>query len=87
MIVTELYQDNPGDSVTSAGQSLAQQICRAKGLTPEEIIYLECNPDMNSKLSFYDEEYYQVDFHHNAPASYRQLSRREVEELFKDQTA
>ena len=32
VIVTELYQDNPGTSVTYAGQRLAEQICQAKGL-------------------------------------------------------
>ncbi|MDR1919707.1 MAG: hypothetical protein LBQ65_08695 [Tannerellaceae bacterium] len=83
VIVTELYQDNPGTSVTYAGRSLAEQICRAKGFAPAEITYLECNPDMNSKLSFYDEEYYEVRF--NDPplqASYRLLSQEEVNELF-----
>lgn len=30
VIVTELYQDNPGTSVTYAGKSLAEQICKAK---------------------------------------------------------
>jgi hypothetical protein len=82
VIVTELYQDNPGTSVTYAGRSLAEQVCAAKGLRLEEIAYLECNPDMNSKLSFYDEAYYEVRFTGAAPAAYRLLSRREVDELF-----
>jgi hypothetical protein len=83
VIVTELYHDNPGTSVTCAGRSLAEQICKAKGLRPEEITYLECNPDMNSKLSFYDEEYYEVNFHNASPATYRLLSRKEADDLFK----
>ncbi|MDR2810410.1 MAG: hypothetical protein LBB84_07630 [Tannerellaceae bacterium] len=83
VIVTELYRDNPGTSVTYAGRSLARQICEAKGLCPESIIYIECNPDMNSKLSFYDEEYYQVHFHDGLPATYRLLSREEVNDLFE----
>ena len=62
VIVTELYQDNPGTSVTYAGKKLADQICEAKNLKLEDIVYLECTPDTNSKLSFYDEEYFQVDF-------------------------
>ena len=62
VIVTELYQDNPGTSVTYGGVSLAKQICESKNLDFEHIIYLECNPDTHSKLSFYDEEYYLVDF-------------------------
>ncbi|MDR2118495.1 MAG: hypothetical protein LBP25_03035 [Tannerellaceae bacterium] len=82
VIVTELYQDNPGDSVTSAGRLLAEQICRAKGLHPEDVVYLECNPGMNSKLSFYDEEYYEVNFSNPRQATYRLLSQEEADELF-----
>jgi hypothetical protein len=73
VIVTELYQDNPGTSVTAAGKSLAEQICRDKGLNLSEITYLECNPDTHSKLSFYDEEFFEVDFSGEKPV-YRQQS-------------
>ena len=82
IIVTELYQDNPGTSVTAAGKSLAEQICRAKGLKLGEVIYLECNPDTNSKLSFYDEEIFEVDFSDAKAPSYRQLSALEIKNLF-----
>ncbi len=78
VIVTELYQDNPGSSVTYAGKYLAEQICAAKGFSMDEIVYLECNPDTNSKLSFYDEEYFQVDFDADMQHKYRQLSKEEV---------
>lgn len=81
VIVTELYQDNPGTSVTYAGKKLAEQICEAKGLDINEIVYLECNPDTNSKLSFYDEEFFQVDFGADPAHRYRQLDRNEVMDL------
>ncbi|MDL2221095.1 hypothetical protein LJC35_00920 [Parabacteroides sp. OttesenSCG-928-N08] len=84
VIVTELYQDNPGTSVTYAARSLADQICRAKGLELDRIAYLECNPDTNSKLSFYDEEYYEVTFTNAPRPSYRLLSKEEVATLFND---
>ena len=80
VIVTELYQDNPGTSVTAAGETLAEQICRDKGLNLAEIVYIECNPDTNSKLSFYDEEFFAVDFTDNKPV-YRQLSAPEIRKL------
>jgi len=38
VIVTELYQDNPGTSVTYAGYSLFRQICDRKGIRPEEMV-------------------------------------------------
>ncbi|MDR1332306.1 MAG: hypothetical protein LBK07_09410 [Tannerella sp.] len=82
VIVTELYQDNPGTSVTYAGKSLADQICEARGLHLEEIAYLECNPDTNSKLPFYDEEYFEVTFDGSPQANYRLLEAAEVRRLF-----
>lgn len=78
VIVTELYQENPGTSVTYAGQSLAGQICKEKGLDIGNIVYIECNPDTNSKLSFYDEEYFEVDFSAAPQNRYRRLSAEEV---------
>ena len=81
VIVIELYQENPGTSVTYAGQSLAEQICACKGLDLEKIVYWECNPDTNSKLSFYDEEYFEVDFHADLQHRYRRLSEAEVKRV------
>ena len=82
VIVTELYQDNPGTSITYTGYSLFKQICAHKGFVESEVTYIECNPDTNSKLSFYDEEFYEVIFPKSgetgARPSYRQLSTEEI---------
>jgi len=82
VIVTELYQDNPGTSVTYAGKSLANQICEKKGLSLPKIVYLECTPDTNSVLSFYDEQYFEVTFNDTSQVNYRKLSKEEIEILF-----
>lgn len=82
VIVTELYQDNPGTSVTQAGKLLATQICEKKGLSLHEIMYVECNPDTNSVLSFYDEQYFEVTFNDTPQAGYRKLSKEEIQYLF-----
>lgn len=87
VIVTELYQDNPGSSVTYAGGSLIKQICEAKKIDPSQLIYIECNPDTNSKLSFYDEELFQVSFDINdngefTNLQYKQLDKEEVKGMF-----
>ena len=81
VIATELYRDNHGSSVTTAGKSLAEQICRAKGLCLDKIKYLQCNPGTDSKLSFYDEDIFEVDFTNGKEPAYRQLSVQEIEEL------
>jgi hypothetical protein len=80
-IATELYQDNPGTTVAAAGKSLALQICEAKNLRLEEIVYLQCNPNTNSKLSFYDEEYFEAAFQDEAQPVFRRLSEEEVKHL------
>ena len=80
IVVTELYQDNPGSSVTYASKYLADQICEAKGLNLSECVYIECTPDTNSKLSFYDEEYYRVDFSAGEP-SYELLPLDEIKKI------
>jgi len=85
VIVTELYQDNPGTSVTSAGKNLAKLICERKGLSLPEIMYLECTPDTNSVLSFYDEQYFEVTFSDTQQATYRKLSKEEIENLLNEQ--
>jgi hypothetical protein len=82
VIVTELYQENTGTSVTYAGKSLAMQICETKGLSLQNIVYLECTPHTNSVLSFYDEEYFEVKFNDTPRVEYRQLSVEEVISLF-----
>jgi hypothetical protein len=81
VVVTELYQDNPGTSVAAAGKILADQICHDKGLELAAIMYLECNPGTDSKLSFYDEEFFEVDFTDSSKPVYRQLDTEEVKEL------
>ena len=62
ILVSELYQDNPGTSITQVTTSLAMQICEKLNIDPENLIYIEHSPDMNSKLSFYNEEFYKVSF-------------------------
>jgi hypothetical protein len=81
VIVTELYQENPGTSITYAGQTLAEQICEAKGLDLSNIVYIECAPDTNSKLSFYDEEYFLVDFDADLQHKYHQIEKDTIRNI------
>ena len=62
VIVSELYQNNPGTSIAQVSASLAMQICEAYGISYDELVYVEHNPDMHSKLSFYDEEHFRLRF-------------------------
>jgi hypothetical protein len=62
IVVSELYKDNPGTSITQVTTSLAMQICDKFNIDPKNLIYIEHSPNMNSRLSFYDEYYYLVEF-------------------------
>ena len=77
IVATELYQDNPGSSITSVAQSLFEQICSAFGLDPNTVHYIECAPSTDSKLSFYDQEFFRVTFENNTP-HYHKIERIET---------
>lgn len=62
VVVSELYKENPGTSIAQVSASLAMQVCNAYGLDAQKILYIEHNPDMHSKLSFYDEDFFVVHF-------------------------
>jgi len=83
VIATELYQENPGTTITATGYNLVKQICEKKGLALKEIVYLECTPDTNSVLSFYDEQYFEVTFNDLKQPTYRKLLKEEIEHLLK----
>jgi hypothetical protein len=83
VIVTELYQENPGSSITATGYNLVKQICEKKGFSFSDIVYIECTPDTNSVLSFYDEQYFEVTFENPQQPQYRKISNNEIEDLLK----
>ena len=85
VIVTELYQDNPGTSITQATCILAKQICEKYHLPKNKVVYIEHSPDMSSKLSFYDEEFYLVEFdiedNNFVNPQWKQLNSKEIKFL------
>ena len=62
ILVSELYKENPGTSITQVTASLAMQVCEKLNIDYNNLIYIEHSPEMNSKLTFYNEEFYQVNF-------------------------
>lgn len=88
VIVSELYLDNPGTSVTQAATILPQQICERFQISSEKLIYIEHNPDMHSKLSFYDEEFFLVSFNKEngtfKDPQYKQLTATEIKNYIEN---
>jgi len=62
IVIAAEIPDNPGTQITSVPAELLGQICIANNLVPDSVIYIEHTPNMNSKLSFYDETFFRVEF-------------------------
>jgi hypothetical protein len=88
VLVSELYKDNPGTSITQVTTSLAMQVCEKLNIDQRNLLYIEHCPDMNSKLSFYNEEFYRVSFEivdgSFINPSWHMLSLEEKKVYFKD---
>lgn len=87
VIVSELYQDNPGTSVTQAACYLLEQICLQYNLPKDKITYIQHNPKMNSKLSFYEEEFYLVKMKLNGEnfiePEFIKIEKEEIEKFYE----
>jgi len=87
VIFTELYNDNPGTSITNASALLATQFLKERNLDPQKVIFVEHTPDNTSKLSFYDEAFYIVTYNWTGDAFenpvWEQVGLDRIEELIK----
>ena len=87
IVVSELYKDNPGTSITQVSTSLAMQICEKLNIDPKNLVYIEHSPDMNSRLSFYNENYYLVEFEIVAgklsDPKYKKLTEEELKSIIQ----
>jgi hypothetical protein len=81
IIATELYNDNPGTSVTDSITKIATKICLEKSFNPDHIIFIEHSPDMKSKMDFWNESFYKV----HLDRENDQFINPRWEELTKDQ--
>ena len=57
VITTELYETNPGTSVTRWTAQLATTICDLKKIDLKKLIFIVHIPDRKSKLEFYKETF------------------------------
>ncbi len=62
VIATEMYETNPGTSVTDFTAQFAQDICKKENIDFENMILVVHTPDKKSKLEFYKETFDIVEF-------------------------
>jgi hypothetical protein len=60
VIASELYDRNPGTSVTAFCAPLATLICRHFTIAPETLVFIEHCPDRGSNLVAYQETFHVV---------------------------
>ncbi len=87
VIVTDLYDENPGTSVTSYCAELATYIVGKKDLPMQEIRFIQHNPDVGSKYEFLNETFDEVSFEITPNAfsnpQWKRVDRAYVEALIK----
>lgn len=88
IIATGLYNENPGTSVTDWCCQLATDLCNDNNLDQNNLVFIERTPDTGSKLSFYHETFYIVNFEWNGEKflnpDWQTISKAEVDKLIKD---
>ena len=62
IIATDLFEENPGTSITEWNTKLVKEICDNNNINYKEVIYIEHTPNKKTKLSFNQESFYQVKF-------------------------
>ena len=62
IITTELYESNPGTSVTSWVDKLATELIQKFKINPGQLTFIVHNPDRKSNLEFFKETFDIVSF-------------------------
>ena len=85
VIATNLYESNPGTSISRWIAPLATTICEEFNIPSEKLIFIEHNPDRNSKLDFYKQTFDAVEFTWDGEKltdpKWRRISKEEMDGL------
>ncbi|MCK9616458.1 MAG: hypothetical protein M0R21_01325 [Lentimicrobiaceae bacterium] len=85
VIATDLYNENPGTSVTRWNAPLATAIAAEYQIPHNKLYFIEHTPDRGSKLTFYTETFYHVSFLSDGEKlvdpNWEKLTREEVETM------
>jgi hypothetical protein len=60
VILTELYEENPGSSATDMIETLAAEIVKKYAIDPETAEFIVRNPERSSHYAFYAENFYRA---------------------------
>ena len=60
VILTEMYEENPGNSVTGMVEKVATEVVQNHELNPGEAEFIVHNPQRSSKYEFFAETFYRA---------------------------
>ena len=85
VIATEMYETNPGTSVTDFTAQFAQDICKNENIDSDNMILIVHTPDKKSKLEFYKETFDIVKFDKDEELlknpQWKRVSKEEVDKM------
>jgi len=85
VVATNLYESNPGTSISRWSAQLATSVCNDFNIDPGKLVFIERNPDRKSRLDFYKETFDIVEFKwesdHFTDPLWKRVSREEVDQL------
>lgn len=88
VIATDLYDNNPGTSITEWNTKLAMELCNKFEINPKNIIFIEHTPEKDTKLEFNRETFFQVNFTIDNDKfinpDWNQLTKEEVDNLISE---
>lgn len=88
IIATDLFDKNPGTSITEWNIKLAKELCDKYEIDHNRLIYIERTPDKKTKLSFNQESFFKVDFDIEDDKfdnpQWEQMSKEEVDNLITE---
>ena len=88
VIATDLFDENPGTSITEWNTKLAKELCDKYEIDYKGLIYIEHTPDKKTKLSFNQESFFKVEFDITDDKfenpKWQEISKEEVNKLITE---
>jgi hypothetical protein len=88
VIATDLYDENPGTSITEWNTKLAKEICDKYEIDYKQLIYIEHTPYKKTKLSFNQETFFKVNFEISDDKfenpKWQELTKEEIDKLLTE---
>jgi hypothetical protein len=60
VVLTEMYEENPGSSVTGLVEIVATEVVNKYGIDPMTAVFIVHNPERSSKYEFFAEMFYKA---------------------------